>query len=462
MATPHFYLKDKSATKPTLIILYYYLNSKRFAYSTGERVMPKLWSVKREQVVDRHPESERINSKLGKLKLGIKECHDQILKEKGYATKTDLKHKLDIHSGKIKGSDTLFGFIDALIEERHNSSEFATSTIRGYEQARTKLHEFAASLGKEELDFTDVDYSLINSFKDYLIRYDHSSSYINKIISRFRAFLNEATRRKINTNKDYQLASVTLREDESSEIYLNKTELEKLYFFDFSDAPRIERVRDLFIVGALTGLRYTDFVRLSSEHIREIDGFPIIDLVTHKTKDQVLIPLHPYVDAILKKYGGKVPDISGQRMNSYLKEMGELTGFLNQKVTKSITKGGQKQVEKVEKYKLIKTHTARRSFATNAFLAGWPSLSIMKITGHSTESSFMRYIRVTKEQNAVHIAQTQFFQMAPEGAKVHEALKLINDNAGNLELTTEELELLEKIKEKVKRLLPANHLRIAK
>ena len=203
-------------------------------------------------------------------------------------------------------------------------------------------------------------------------------------------------------------------------------------------------------------------MRLTKEHIREIDGFPIIDIITHKTKEQLLIPLHPYVDSILNKYGGKVPNISGQKMNSYLKEMGKLSGFLDQKVTKSITKGGQKQVEKVEKYKLIKTHTARRSFATNAFLAGWPTLSIMKITGHSTESSFMRYIRVTKEQNAVHIAKNQFFQIAPEGAKVHEALNLINDNASTLQLTPEELELLEGIKSKVKRLLPANHLRIAK
>jgi integrase len=42
---------------------------------------------------------------------------------------------------------------------------------------------------------------------------------------------------------------------------------------------------------------------------------------------------------------------------------------------------------------LLSTHTARRSFATNLFLSGFPAISIMKITGHTTEKSFMKYIK---------------------------------------------------------------------
>ena len=45
-------------------------------------------------------------------------------------------------------------------------------------------------------------------------------------------------------------------------------------------------------------------------------------------------------------------------------------------------------------------HTARRSFATNLYLKGAPTLSIMQLTGHTTEVNFLKYIKVTKEENA--------------------------------------------------------------
>jgi integrase len=65
----------------------------------------------------------------------------------------------------------------------------------------------------------------------------------------------------------------------------------------------------------------------------------------------------------------------------------------------------------VEKYNLISTHTARRSFATNLFLADVPPISIMKITGHKTERAFLSYIRMTSEQNADKLLDHSFFQI---------------------------------------------------
>jgi integrase len=86
-------------------------------------------------------------------------------------------------------------------------------------------------------------------------------------------------------------------------------------------------------------------------------------------------------------------------MNSYLKEIGELVG-IDEKTTRTFTKGGLKASQLYKKFELITTHTARRSFATNLYKAGFPSLSIMKITGHKTETSFMKYIKISHEENA--------------------------------------------------------------
>ena len=74
------------------------------------------------------------------------------------------------------------------------------------------------------------------------------------------------------------------------------------------------------------------------------------------------------------------------------------------------TKGGLRISETKPKFQLITTHVARRSFATNLYLAGIPSISIMKITGHRTERSFLKYIKISQEENAQKLMEHPYFQ----------------------------------------------------
>jgi integrase len=123
----------------------------------------------------------------------------------------------------------------------------------------------------------------------------------------------------------------------------------------------------------------------------------------------VIVPLKGYVKEILKKYDGIPPQaISNQKMNEYLKELGEMAE-LKEDVVISLTKGGKRQTENFKKFELITTHTARRSFATNAYLQNVPTISIMKITGHRTEKSFLKYIKISQEDNANKLINHPFF-----------------------------------------------------
>jgi integrase len=128
-----------------------------------------------------------------------------------------------------------------------------------------------------------------------------------------------------------------------------------------------------------------------------------------KTGEIVVIPLHWIVTAILQKYNYDLPrSISNQKMNDYLKEIGEKAG-IDESVSITKFEGGIKVARTSNKYKLISTHTARRSGATNMYLAGIPAISIMKITGHKTEQAFMRYIQMTQEDNANKLIDHPFF-----------------------------------------------------
>lgn len=95
-------------------------------------------------------------------------------------------------------------------------------------------------------------------------------------------------------------------------------------------------------------------------------------------------------------------------MNDYLKEIAKLAG-INGNIIQHLTNGGEEATVLKEKWQLVTTHTARRSFATNAYKSGIPALKIMLITGHLTESAFLKYIKITGEENAVQMANEKFF-----------------------------------------------------
>jgi hypothetical protein len=103
----------------------------------------------------------------------------------------------------------------------------------------------------------------------------------------------------------------------------------------------------------------------------------------------------------LIKYDNNLPKpISNQKTNLFLKEICQMLPALNENTEIEFTKAGAKVYETYKKYELISTHTARRSFATNAYLAGQQTFNVMAVTGHLTEKSFSRYLRVTPMEKA--------------------------------------------------------------
>jgi integrase len=87
---------------------------------------------------------------------------------------------------------------------------------------------------------------------------------------------------------------------------------------------------------------------------------------------------------------------------------------IDNKVTYVKTRGGKTTTVTEPKWNLVGSHTARRSFATNAYLSGVPTISIMKMTGHRTEASFMKYIKVTLTENAKILQNHSFFKTNPD------------------------------------------------
>jgi len=202
-------------------------------------------------------------------------------------------------------------------------------------------------------------------------------------------------------NLSFKHNKFTYSEGETDAIYLTEKEIINLYRFDLSKNKRLEQVRDLFVFGCFVGLRFSDYNNVKPENIIRIEGDYFIKLITKKTNELVIIPCNPVVLDIFKKYDSnlnKLPkSLSNQKFNEYIKEVCKKAEFNE--------KGRLSTEPALELWQCISSHTARRSFATNYYLDGFPTIDLMKITGHKTEKAFLRYIRVSKLDTAKRLSQ---------------------------------------------------------
>lgn len=396
-----FYLKDPKSKNPSLIYLFWSFNGQRLKYSTGEFIKPSDWNPNpiTQRVKKPVTGSNEINAYLDKLSEDVLRIYRTGSLNNDTISTDYIRAKLDeLHKGKSQ-KFTLFTFIASFIETI--KSQRTTGTIQIYNNTLKQLKEFK-EYSRKPLDFHNINLDFYSDFTDFLIRQKKlSSNTIGKSIKTLKTFLNEATERGLNTNLDYKSKRFKVTQQDSESIYLSVDEIQLLSNLDLSKDSKLENVRDLFIVGCYTGLRFSDLSQLKSENIN--NGF--IKIRTQKTNEVVIIPLNQLVIDILKKYNGELPNcISNQKTNLYLKNIGELAK-LNDKVEISVNKGNLTTKSFKNKFNLITTHTARRSFATNLYLQGFPTVSIMKITGHKTEKAFMKYLKITTEQNAELLAE---------------------------------------------------------
>jgi integrase len=301
---------------------------------------------------------------------------------------------------------SFFDFFRKFIDESKIKTNLKTgslisaNTIKNYNNTFNHLKEFAR-VKRKRIDFDTIDLDFYHDFNDYLTKTkQHSVNTIGGLVKVIKTVLNEATERGVNTNLSFRSKRFQVITQKTDNVYLTETELNELYHLDLSHNQRLERVRDLFLIGCYTGLRFSDFSMLRPENIK--GGY--IEIETQKTGERVVIPLDSKIEVILKKYKNQLPpSVSNQKTNQYLKELAndkDKLKSLQTVISIKTTKGGLTMHTNYKKYELISSHTARRSFATNAYLRDTPPLIIMGITGHKTEKSFFQYIKLSSKEKA--------------------------------------------------------------
>ncbi len=408
--TPNFYLKPKDAEGKSLIYLQYKYSGEKLFFSFGQRIAPGNWNDKKQRVKNNATTTADGNYNLNQLLDTLAdECEAAHKREmvNGVPRPDTLKAYLQAiidQNKEPKESDapTLFKLIDRFIsgEIKFRGKKKKQGTLNNYKYFKQHLEGYQVAK-KQKVNYDIISLDWFYKYTSYLADdLELKDNTIAKDIRLLKAVMQEAVDLEETTNYVFKHKKFVYSEEETEAIYLNEKEIIKLYEHDFAGSQRLEAVRDLFVFGCFTGLRFSDYSNVQPQHIVEHEGETYIKMETQKTKEPVIIPCNPVVKTLFEKYdnnANKLPRApSNQKFNEYIKEAAALAGL---KETGRLTKAPSLPLDEC-----ISSHTARRSFATNLYLAGFPVLDIMKITGHKTEKAFLKYIKVSKLDTAKRLS----------------------------------------------------------
>lgn len=398
MASAKFYLEKRRTTAGEIrtekvpIYLFFSFNGKRFQHYTGERIDSKYWDDKKQRVKPNYPGAFEVNAILEQLS----ERAYRFYREKRLASiiPTVEEFKAEFTGTTVQAqSRNIFSYYQEYIDSKKISSSW--SSIKKYQTNLTHLKEFAQAR-KFKVEFDSINDSFFDKYLNFFI-YDleHTNNTISRNIRILKTFLNWATKRGYNSSLAFR--NFTYKGFDSEIIYLTMDELMHLSTMDITN-EKLAKVRDIFCFGCFTGLRYSDIQNLKKEDVRGdfIRSFSI------KTRDQLCVPLNTFSKALLEKYSiypieNCFPAPSNQKMNDYLKELGQLAGF-TEEINLVQFRGSSRIEVKYFKYQLLTTHVARKTFVTNAHQRGIPTETIMKITNHKNHQTVARYLKIEEQQ----------------------------------------------------------------
>ena len=379
-----------------------------FEYYISESIEPKFWDKKEGKAKRKgFAQFAEFNAMLENIKNDVLNIVRRLVNDEIELNNDTIKVEVDkllnreVETSKSQKME-LMEFIRYFIA----TSDRTEGTKKTYRRVEKDLQEYQER-HKVKLTFDKIDVDFHTSYIKDLKASNYAPNTIGVRIKILKTFMNEAYERDLHKNLDYQKRMFAKPNEETKAVYLNAEELNSIYNLNLSKNTTLDNVRDWFLIGAYTGLRFSDLGKLTKDNLTK----STIEITTQKTDTSVSIPMHPIVSNILNKHNNSLPRLmSNAKFNMYIKEVAELAK-INEPILIEQTKGNLKTKQTVSKHTLISAHTARRSFATNAFIAGVPPIQIMKLTGHKTEASFMKYIKISNEENAKQLQLHSFFNM---------------------------------------------------
>lgn len=400
-----FNLKEtkKDGLTSVRFIAFFKNENKKLVYSTGERIHPDDWDFDRREPKHLNGRTQKANdmrsikTQLDRYSTLLTEIENQYKISNRELLIHQVKKEFNKAFKRVEPSANQFfqvydQFLQIKIEDETGEAN-SESTIKRYSYNKKLLKSFQDYLGKD-LHFNLVNDTFYNQYINYCVTVkEHSVNTLSRNIGLFKTFLYWAFENNYTYKDDFKKFK-NIKKEVTEEIALNLAQVKEAYDYDLSHKLRLERVRDLFVFGCATGMRYSNYSIITKSDIYN-DHINVRD---KKNSDKLLsIPLNDFSREILEKYDYQLPILANQKFNDYIKEVFQELGY-NQKIKKSSKVGNKIIEQEMPLYKRVSSHTARRSFITIMKNKKIPDKIIMSYTGHKSLEVFNKYYKPNVEE----------------------------------------------------------------
>jgi len=378
----NYYLKKPNTDKDTLIFLKYFVSkeNKNFVYSTKLKINPENWSKE-----NRLPKSKR-----GGDSYKLRRITDELIKLNDKLHKAIDNHGKELTIGHLKEHFSkkknqiiyLKDFWKAFIKEREEMQEVGVKMLIKYRAMLTKTLRFE-KLNKKQYKLNDLNDNFYSEFITFMRKeYNLNDNTLHRYMSIFKTMISWCSKKGYKVLDDYN--NIKIKKFDTNDVHLTEQELKLLESAKLTGAK--ERARDLFLIGAYTGQRFSDYSLFEKADVRE----QAIVKKAKKTKITAFIPLHKKLKNLLDKYEWKLPKISSQKFNLKIQEVCKDLKIDSE--IKKVSYMGKNHTETIlPKWKLIGSHTARRTFITLMSERGMPDHQLMQIAGIKDVKTLIKY-----------------------------------------------------------------------
>ncbi|WP_460676755.1 site-specific integrase [Hymenobacter coalescens] len=359
---------------------------------TGLKVLPRQWVVdnQRGQTKGRNNPNGPLNDRLDDIETALTNCYTAAVAAGNLPSPEELRAAVVLtEAAPVPVARAFWDYYEEWVSITRAAGQVRTAQT--YATAARHLREFGQASG------TAVDFDLItpawgDKFTAYLLHTARQTdNTIQKHITRLKSFMKWAAERGYHDTTGY--ARLSWKRQEPDIMTLTAEEVAALEALELPAAGYLDNARSLFLLSCYTGLRYSDLVSIRPEHLRG----QTLRLTTQKTRETVTIPLQARALPIVRRMvEGQIRAVSNQKLNDYLKELGERAG-ITEPIEVIRYRGGKRESTTLPKWQKLGCHTGRRTFVTLSLERGLRPELVMKITGHRDWKSFKRYVNITEQ-----------------------------------------------------------------
>ena len=344
-----------------------YLGRKKKYFSTKVYLKPEQWDNKK-LIVKNHPNADALNRLIYEFVATIEKKELELWQQ-------GKRISLELLKNALTTQENNSSFISFFRQEVMNSS-LKDSTKRNHLSTLMLLQEF-----KKNITFSDLTFELISSFEYFLQLKGYHTNTIAKHMKHLKRHVNIAINKEYIEIQKYAFRKYKIKTIENKHTHLVPEELERLENLILSGRyVKLQKSFDAFLFCCYAGMRYSDFINLSSENFVDINQETWLIYKSVKTGTEVRLPLYLLFSgkgiAILNKYRDNLEDFFHLRDNSNVnKDLIIITRLAGLS-------------------KRISFHTARHTNATLLIYNGINITTVQKLLGHKSVKTTQVYTNV--------------------------------------------------------------------